>query len=102
MSVPIRQLEDEIAVIDAGLEKLPPYSPRRGLPSAQRHSPYFRISCRRAKQYSRYRSSMNAHMTEVRSRALTNACTATRSLDLPLAVGDPRVFPSQSITLSIG
>jgi hypothetical protein len=30
--------------------------------TAQRHSPYFRISCRRAKQYSRYRSSMNAHM----------------------------------------
>jgi hypothetical protein len=25
VSVPIRQLEDEIAMIDAGLEKLPPY-----------------------------------------------------------------------------
>jgi hypothetical protein len=36
---------------------------------------------------------MNAHMTEVRSRALTNARAATRSLDLPLAIGDPRVFP---------
>ena len=25
LSVPVRQLEDEIAVIDAGLQKLPPY-----------------------------------------------------------------------------
>ena len=27
VSLPIRQLEDEIAVIDAGLEKLPPSGP---------------------------------------------------------------------------
>jgi hypothetical protein len=31
---------------------------------AQCDGPYFRLSWRRAKQYSRYRSSMNAHMTE--------------------------------------
>jgi hypothetical protein len=37
---------------------------------------------------------MNAHTTEVRSRTLTNARTATRSLDLPLAIAAPRVCPS--------
>ena len=74
MSTLVRQLEEEIAVIDAGLEKLPPSGP-----AAQKGASSFRG--RRARLKKTYVTNI---ATRAQANATTNrvaAVTATRSID---------------------